>query len=694
MASISSSTTQSSIKILRQKTSPWRSSFFHHPLRAFFTNPPAKSSENETPPIDGEPISNQSHEFYGEPDQSSRSSSERGKPRNPEYLEETIIRMMAKRSWTTRLQNSIRALVPEFTKPLVLNILDGAKKAQQALNFFRWVEKTGFHHDYSTHLKIIEILGRFGMLNHARCILFAMREKGVEWDERLFNMLINSYGNAGIVQESVKIFNKMKELGIDPTVRSYNNFFSVILKRGRTFMAKRVGDMENALKSFNELNEKGMAPDEITYTHLIKGFVGAGRIEEALDFFREMGGLKLKSNALIYQALVLGLYENGKMDDAQTLLKEMMKRNFRPSDPSIFLTVMKAQCDVGNLDEAMDILKGMKNLRISPESAHYGVLIEGHCNKGLHDKAGKLLDEVMEDGILLNPGGSPLEPSVYNPIIRYLCEIGHTQKAELFFRQLMKLGVQDPLSFNNLIAGHSRERMPEHGFELLKIMARRGIPSDSNAYSSLVESYLKICEPADAKTALDSMIESGHLPSPSLFRSVMDSLFSDGRVQTASRVMYTMLDKDVLENLDLVAKILEALLLRGHVEEALGRIDLMLRKGCYPDFNHLLTTLCKKEKTIAALKLLDYCLERDCNVNFSSYDLVLDALISAGKTLNAYSILCKITEKGGMKKPTSFESLIKTLSEEGNTKQADILSRLVAQKTSGARKGQKVAMST
>ncbi|XP_011624278.1 pentatricopeptide repeat-containing protein At2g37230 isoform X3 [Amborella trichopoda] len=634
MASISSSTTQSSIKILRQKTSPWRSSFFHHPLRAFFTNPPAKSSENETPPIDGEPISNQSHEFYGEPDQSSRSSSER-------------------------------------------------------------------------------------------------------------------------VQESVKIFNKMKELGIDPTVRSYNNFFSVILKRGRTFMAKRyfnamirngvspniytyniliwgfclstkmatanrffsdmrergispdiityntmisgccrVGDMENALKSFNELNEKGMAPDEITYTHLIKGFVGAGRIEEALDFFREMGGLKLKSNALIYQALVLGLYENGKMDDAQTLLKEMMKRNFRPSDPSIFLTVMKAQCDVGNLDEAMDILKGMKNLRISPESAHYGVLIEGHCNKGLHDKAGKLLDEVMEDGILLNPGGSPLEPSVYNPIIRYLCEIGHTQKAELFFRQLMKLGVQDPLSFNNLIAGHSRERMPEHGFELLKIMARRGIPSDSNAYSSLVESYLKICEPADAKTALDSMIESGHLPSPSLFRSVMDSLFSDGRVQTASRVMYTMLDKDVLENLDLVAKILEALLLRGHVEEALGRIDLMLRKGCYPDFNHLLTTLCKKEKTIAALKLLDYCLERDCNVNFSSYDLVLDALISAGKTLNAYSILCKITEKGGMKKPTSFESLIKTLSEEGNTKQADILSRLVAQKTSGARKGQKVAMST
>ena len=113
------------------------------------------------------------------------------------------------------------------------------------------------------------------------------------------------------------------------------------------------------------------------------------------------------------------------------------------------------------------------------------------------------------------------------------------------------------------------------------------------------------------------------------------------------------------------------------LEEALGRIDLLMHNGCEPDFDHLLSVLCEKEKTIAALKLLDFVLERDCIIDFSIYDKVLDALLAAGKTLNAYSILCKILEKGGSTDWSSRDELIKSLNQEGNTKQADVLSRMI-----------------
>ncbi|KAK1403396.1 hypothetical protein POM88_003001 [Heracleum sosnowskyi] len=198
-------------------------------------------------------------------------------------------------------------------------------------------------------------------------------------------------------------------------------------------------------------------------------------------------------------------------------------------------------------------------------------------------------------------------------MIEYLCNNEKTDKAETLFRQLMKVGVQDPVAFNNLILGHAKE---------------------------------------------DS----------SLYRSVMQSLLEDGRVQTSSRVMKTMLDKGMKEHMDLVAKILEALLLRGHVEEAIEQMELLLHNGCAPDVDKLLSVLCEKAKTIAALKLLDFCLDRDCNVDFSSYEKVLDSLVTAGKTLNAYSILCKIMEKGGTTDWSSCEELIKSLNSEGNTK--------------------------
>ena len=45
------------------------------------------------------------------------------------------------------------------------------------------------------------------------------------------------------------------------------------------------------------------------------------------------------------------------------------------------------------------------------------------------------------------------------------------------------------------------------------------------------------------------MIENGHVPESSLFRSVMESLFEDGRVQTASCLMKSMVEKGVNENM-------------------------------------------------------------------------------------------------------------------------------------------------
>nr|UPT49226.1 pentatricopeptide repeat protein AaPPR1394 [Agave angustifolia] len=257
----------------------------------------------------------------------------------------------------------------------------------------------------------------------------------------------------------------------------------------------------------------------------------------------------------------------------------------------------------------------------------------------------------------------------------------------------MKRGVDDKVAFNHLIRGHAKEGKPRSAFEILSIMTRRGVESDADAYVLLVESFLKKGEPVDAKMVLDGMMEQGHLPSAALFRSVMVGLFDDGRVQTASRVMKSMIEKGVKENMDMVHKILEALLMRGHVEEALGRINLMLMNELSPDFNTLVVSLCDSNMPIPALKLVDFGLERDCDIAFTSYDRLLDALHNDGRILPAYSFLCKIKAKGGVADKKGFEAVIKGLDEQGNTKQADTLSRILAGKAPvDMKKGKKVAV--
>lgn len=664
----------------------------------------------------------------------------RGKRPNPEKLEDTICRMMANRAWTTRLQNSIRALVPEFDNSLVYNVIHGAQNSEHALQFYRWTERAGLvRHDRETNMKMIEILGGASKLNHARCILLDMPKKGVEWDEDMFVVLIESYGKAGIVQEAVKIFQKMKELGVERTAKSYDTLFKVILRRGRYMMAKRYfnamlnggieptrhtynimlwgfflsmrlntalrfyedmqsrgispdvvtydtmingycrfKNMDEAEKLFVEMKGKNIAPTVISYTTMIKGYVAVEKFDGALRMFEEMKSLGIKPNSTTYSTLLPGLCDGGKMSEAHMVLQEMTDRFIAPKDNSIFMKLLNCQCKLGDLDAAYGVLKAMIRLRIPTEAGHYGVLIEHFCKANVYDKAVKLLDKLVEKEIILRPQSTlEMESSAYNSIIEYLCSHGRTGKAEVFFRQLMKKGIQDEAAFNNLIRGHSKEGNPDSAHEILKIMTRRGVPRDADAYKLLIKSYLSKGEPADAKIALDGMIEDGHLPDSSVFRSVMESLFEDGRVQTASRVMRSMIEKGVKENMDLIAKILEALLIRGHVEEALGRTELLMQNGCMPNFDSLLSVLSEKGKTIAALKLLDFCLERDCTIDFPSYDKVLDALLAAGKTLNAYAILCKIMEKGRMSDCKIGHELIKNLNQEGNSKQADILSRII-----------------
>ncbi|KAL6574845.1 hypothetical protein OROMI_012130 [Orobanche minor] len=677
----------------------------------------------------------------------------------PEKIEDIICRMMANRAWTTRLQNSIRNLVPGFDHELVYNVLHSAKNSEHALQFFRWVERSNlFEHNRETHHKIIEILGRASKLNHARCILLDMPKKGLEWDEDLWVLMIESYGKAGIVQESVKLFQKMEELGVRRSIKAYDTLFKVILRRGRYMMAKRYfnkmlsegieptrhtfnimiwgfflsGKLETANRFFEDMKSREITPDAVTYntlingyyrvkkidesekyfvemkgrsiepnvvtyTTLIKGYVSVERVDDALGLVDEMKGFGIKPNAITYSTLLPGLCDAEKMSEARNVLKEMVENYIAPKDNSIFMRLISGQCKVGNLDAALEVLKAMIRLSVPTEAGHYGVLIENCCKAGEYDRAVKLLDKLIEKDIILNPQSTlRMDPSAYNPLLEYLCSNGQTEKAETLVRQLMKLGVQDPIALNTLICGHSQEGSPDSAFELLKIMLRRKVDSEKTAYDSLVQSYLKKGDPAEAKAVLDSMVESGHLPESSLYRSVMESLFEDGRVQTASRVMKMMLEKGVTDNQDLLFKILEALFMRGHVEEALGRIELLMQSGVEPNFDSLLSVLCEKEKTIAALKLLDYGLERDYSVEVSSCEKVLDALLGAGKTLNAYSVLCKVMAKGGVGDWSSCKDLIKSLNEEGHSKQADILSRMITgkDKKGGSKKGDKKAAMT
>ncbi|XBH54188.1 large ribosomal subunit protein mL102 (rPPR5) [Aegilops tauschii subsp. strangulata] len=617
--------------------------------------------------------------------------------------------------------------------------------------------RAGFRPEPATFALLVPILASKSMLNHARCILLeTMPSFSIPPEEATVAALVAAYGKAGIPQEAVKLFRLMPELGIARTALSYNAVLKAILCRGREAMARRIynamiadgvvpdlstyntliwgfglckkmesavrvfedmkdhgvtpdvttyntllnawvrtGDMESVRKVFDEMPVAGFERNSISYNVMIKGYVEANKVEEAVGLFKEMGEKGLRLSEKTFAALMPGLCDDeGKAAEARKAVEDMAERRLTPKDKSVFLRLVSTLCKAGDLDGALEVHKKsgqFKHVLVDPRQ--YGVLMESLCAGGKCDRAVEVLDELLEKGTLLSPKSPVLEAPAYNPVIEYLCNNGNTNKAETFFRQLMKKGVDDKSAFNSLIRGHAKEGALEAAKEILSIMTRRGVPTDPHSHALLIDSFLKKNEPADAKTALDSMMVHGHLPRPALFQSVMVSLFNDGRVQTASRVMKSMIEKGVTENMDMAHMILEALFMRGHVEEAIGRVNLMVENGFVPDLDKLLVSLCQKDKVMEAHKLADFALDRDFEVSFSTYDKVLEALYTEEKTLPAYSMLCKIKHKGGVVDQKGCDALMDSLKAGGYSKQADILSRILVENgSSTSKRGKKTAM--
>lgn len=190
-----------------------------------------------------------------------------------------------------------------------------------------------------------------------------------------------------------------------------------------------------------------------------------------------------------------------------------------------------------------------------------------------------------------------------------------------------------------------------------------------------MQSFLQKGQPANARDTLDRMLERGHLPTASTFHMLIDSLFRNGRVQAASRVMKIMLEKDVRQDIDISTKVLIALICQGLVEEAFERIELLYEKGYLPDMDKLFNDLCQKHKYPVAQRLLDFVLQKDCYLDSAYYNTVLDGLCVSGKAMEAFSLFYRMTEKGRKPDLRCYEMLVISLQEERKLKEAEFVSR-------------------
>jgi pentatricopeptide repeat protein len=160
------------------------------------------------------------------------------------------------------------------------------------------------------------------------------------------------------------IFRKMKQTGLIPN--------AVAMLDG---LCKN-GLVQDAMKLFGLMREKGAIPEVVIYTAVVDAFCKAAKLDDAVRIFRKMQGNGVIPNAFSYWLLIQGLCKGGRLDDAVAFCVEMFEAGLSPNAET-FVGLVDVVCKTKGVDESEKLVRSFqdRNFAIDEKS------IKDHLDK-------------------------------------------------------------------------------------------------------------------------------------------------------------------------------------------------------------------------------------------------------------------------------------------------------------------------
>lgn len=130
----------------------------------------------------------------------------------------------------------------------------------------------------------------------------------------------------GLVQEAMKLFELMREKGTIPEVVIYTAVVEGFLQARKPDDAKRI---------FRKMQNNGIAPNAFSYSVLIQGLYKCEKLEDAIEFTLEMSEAGYSPNVATFVGLVDGICREKGVEDAKTFINDLRKKGFFLNEKSV-----------------------------------------------------------------------------------------------------------------------------------------------------------------------------------------------------------------------------------------------------------------------------------------------------------------------------------------------------------------------
>jgi len=246
------------------------------------------------------------------------------------------------------------------------------------------------------------------------------REPGVNPDLISYTTAMKACARARQENKARELFRAAKDLGMKLDVYFYTTAMDASAK------GKKRNSWKNALSLLDEMKERGIAPNEVTYGVAVTACGNGGQWQRALELLDQMRSNSLRINTITYNSAIAALSKaartesktsqqqqqqddsnNGSISssNADLLWKKAldlircMEKEGVQRDSFTYSSAISTCGAAGRWSEAVDLIEAMKEDGIKPNKVAYTSAITACANSRQWDPAFELFNNVKNDGI-------------------------------------------------------------------------------------------------------------------------------------------------------------------------------------------------------------------------------------------------------------------------------------------------------
>jgi len=362
--------------------------------------------------------------------------------------------------------------------------------------------------------------------------------------EHHVSQILKCLGDKVIEQDAVIIINNMENSFVVPFVLRYVQSKSrptreVILYNVTLKVFRKCKDLDGAEKVFAEMLQRGVKPDNFTFSTIISCARSCYLPNKAVEWFEKMPLFGCEPDDVTYSVMIDSYGKAGDMDMALNLYDRARTEKWR-IEPVTFSTLIKMYGVAGNYDGCLNVYEEMKALGVKPNLVLYNTILDAMGRAKRPWQVRTIYKEMISNDILPNR-------ATYASLLHALCRARFREDAIVVYREMKEKGMNlNTHLYNSLLAMCADVGYTDLGFEIFEDMKSSDTCSpDSWTFSSLITIYSCTGRVSEAERMMNEMIESGFEPTIFVLTSLVQCYGKAKRTDDVVKTFNQLLDMGI-----------------------------------------------------------------------------------------------------------------------------------------------------